>query len=82
MTTGRFCRGLINDAENGVYLPTSSRIKVDSGSTAIAHSTIHTNTYKQNVYNRLKDKETTEDFGRELRSIATEIKAGIFKIKM
>ena len=48
----------INDAENGVYLPTSTKIKTESGTTAIAHSKIHTNTYKQNVYDRLKDINT------------------------
>ena len=68
----------INDAENGVYLPTSSKIKTKSGTTAIAHSKIHTNTYKQNVYDRLKDINTTEEFGNELKKISSEIRAGTF----
>ena len=69
----------INDAENGVYLPTSTKIKTESGTTAIAHSKIHTNTYKQNVYDRLKDINTMEEFGNELKNISSEIIAGTFK---
>ncbi|MBQ0472053.1 RHS repeat-associated core domain-containing protein, partial [Proteus mirabilis] len=40
----------INDAINGVYLPTSSKIKIDVGTSTIAHSKIHTALYKQNVF--------------------------------
>ncbi|EIZ9615453.1 RHS domain-containing protein, partial [Cronobacter sakazakii] len=43
----------INGSYNGVFLPTSSKVKVASGTSLPAHSKIHTNTYKQNVYERL-----------------------------
>lgn len=68
----------INAANNGVYLPTNSKVKSDAGTSAIAHSRVHTNTYKQNVYDRLKDITNKADFESELRKIADELSKGTF----
>ena len=68
----------INAASNGVYLPTSTKVKVNAGTSAIAHSKVHTSVYKENVYNRLKDVNNQVDFERELNSIAGELSKGMF----
>ncbi|PWV99280.1 RHS repeat-associated core domain-containing protein, partial [Mangrovibacter plantisponsor] len=68
----------INSANNGVYLPTSTKVKNNADTSAIAHSKVHTNTYKENVYNRLKDVNNKNDFERALNDIASELSKGIF----
>ncbi|NDJ57436.1 hypothetical protein GWD52_10595 [Enterobacteriaceae bacterium 4M9] len=68
----------INSADNGVYLPTSSKVKKNSGTSAIAHSRVHTDAYKQNVYDRLNDINNKSDFESELSKIADELKKGTF----
>ena len=70
----------INEADNGVFLPKSSKIKKEAGTNAHAHSRVHTETYKQNVYDRLKDIDNEADFRNELKKIGEELKAGTFGI--
>ena len=76
----------INDAANGVFLPTSSKVKdacnKDNPGTCNAHvhSKVHTNTYKQNVYDRLKDIDDPVLFKKELRAIGKELQSGTFGI--
>ncbi|MDT3607985.1 RHS repeat-associated core domain-containing protein [Cronobacter dublinensis] len=63
----------INGYYNGVFLPTSSKVKAASGTDLPAHSKIHTNTYKQNVYERLINIDNAEDFISELENISSMI---------
>ncbi len=63
----------INGHYNGVFLPTSSKVKAASGTNLPAHSKIHTNTYKQNVYERLINIDNAEDFVSELENISNMI---------
>ena len=69
-----------NDDVNGVYLPTSSKVKRVAGTNAHAHSKVHTKTYKQNVYDRLKDINDKTEFQNELMNIGDELRAGTFNI--
>ena len=69
-----------NDDVNGVYLPTSSKVKRAAGTNAHAHSKVHTENYKQNVYDRLKDINDKAEFENELMSIGDELRAGTFNI--
>ena len=69
-----------NDAVNGVYLPTSSKVKDAAGVSAHAHSKVHTDTYKQNVYDRLININDKKEFKKELKNIGNELKAGTFNI--
>jgi RHS repeat-associated protein len=69
-----------NDAVNGVYLPTSSKVKKDAGAVAHAHSKVHTETYMQNVYDRLKDINNKIDFENTLMNIGDELSAGTFNV--
>jgi RHS repeat-associated protein len=66
----------INDAENGIFLP---RRTADSIGTGLpAHSTIHTDAYKQAVYDRLKNKKSEAGIRQGLQDIQNDIVAGIF----
>lgn len=69
-----------NASENGVYLPTSSKVKAGAGTNAHAHSKVHTKNYKQNVYDRLKDINNKADFENELMNIGDELNLGTFGI--
>ncbi|ALB61125.1 type IV secretion protein Rhs [Cronobacter condimenti 1330] len=69
----------INDHYNGVFLPTSSKVKAASGTDLPAHSKIHTNTYKQNVYERLINIDNAEDFISELENISSMIMKNTFE---
>ncbi|PIT14815.1 hypothetical protein BGI32_06890 [Snodgrassella alvi] len=69
----------INSAVNGVYLPTSSKVKANAKTEAAPHSKVHTQKYKENVYNRLKDIDNAADFKKELKKIANELSNGTFK---
>ena len=69
----------INSAENGVYLPTSTKVKANAKTDAVAHSKVHTKKYTENVYNRLKDIDNAADFKKELNKIANELSNGTFK---
>jgi RHS repeat-associated protein len=71
----------INSAVNGVYLPTSSKVKANAKTEATAHSKVHTQKYKENVYNRLKDIDNAADFKKELKNIASELSNGTFQYK-
>ena len=68
----------INIANNGVYLPTSTKVKINAGADAIAHSRIHTNAYKKNVFDRLKNIDNAAGFRSELNKISDEISSGMF----
>nr|WP_249025294.1 RHS repeat-associated core domain-containing protein [Neisseria canis] len=76
----------INDAANSVFLPTSSAVKDKCNQdnpgacSAHAHSKVHTNTYKKNVYDRLKDINDPVLFKKELRAIGRELQSGTFSI--
>ncbi|NAW50661.1 hypothetical protein GNY06_04430 [Elizabethkingia argentiflava] len=70
----------INDAVNGVYLPISTKVKDAAGASAHAHSRVHTNNYKQNVFNRLKDINNKSDFENVLMDIGDELMSGTFEI--
>jgi len=69
-----------NDAANGSYLPTSSKVKNAAGANAHSHSKVHTDAYKQNVHDRLKGINNKADFEDELMNIGDELGAGTFKI--
>jgi len=68
----------INTAENGIFLPSSSKVKLPPGSTLPNHASIHTTAYKQKVFDRLSSINNSSDFLRELNKISTEIAGGIF----
>ena len=68
----------INSAENGIFLPTSSAVKTSIGTSLPAHSTIHTNVYKQNVFDRLKNIKEPNELLSELNNISNDIVKGIF----
>ena len=70
----------INDRRNGVFLPTSTKVKTNAGTGAHAHSRVHTDKYKQNVYDRLKNISNKKDFQKELDKIGREIGNGTFGI--
>lgn len=70
-----------NDSANGVYLPTSSKVKNNAGTNAHSHSRVHTNEYKKNVYEKLKNINNKSDFEDALMEIGDELQSGIFKIK-
>lgn len=67
----------INDAENGVYLPTR---KVTKNTNEAYHPEIHTDKYYNNIYNRLSiydgDKQGMQN---ELTKIGSELKSNQFK---
>ncbi|MEI2266125.1 AHH domain-containing protein [Erwinia sp. CGal63] len=58
-----------NDFYNGVFLPTSSKEKLLSNAISPAHSKIHINIYKQNVYDRLIKANNADEFVDGLDSI-------------
>jgi hypothetical protein len=68
----------INDADNGIFLPKSSAVKSNAGSSLPAHSRIHTNTYKNKVYDTLINANTADEFRAGLQSIRTQIRGGTF----
>ncbi len=68
----------INGAENGIFLPSYSKVKLPPGSTLPNHASIHTNAYKQKVFDRLVDINNSSDFLTELNKINSEIARGIF----
>jgi hypothetical protein len=69
-----------NDAANGAYLPKSSKVKTSAGTNAHSHSKVHTDTYKQNVYDELKNINNKADFEDKLMDIGDRLSAGTFKI--
>ena len=69
-----------NDAINGVFLPTSSKVKEAAGISAHAHSKVHTEAYKKNVYDRLKNINDKDQFEEELMKIGDELRSGTFNI--
>ncbi|MGN8262186.1 AHH domain-containing protein [Pseudomonas sp. SMSB3] len=40
----------INASENGMFLPSSSKVKLAAGSRLPSHAGIHTNAYKQKIH--------------------------------
>ena len=57
---------------------TSSAIKEVAGTILPAHSKIHTNVYKQNVYDKLIKAEPPEAFIAGLAEIKSLINQGLF----
>lgn len=53
-------------------------MKHATGTESPAHSKIHTNAYKQNIYDRLIYIEDAEEFVLELENISNLISAGKF----
>ena len=68
----------INDADNGVFLPSSLKVKTENNLTAISHSKIHTNDYVKKVNDRLINLHSESEIRTELRNIKTEILHGTF----
>ncbi|EHK4162601.1 AHH domain-containing protein [Salmonella enterica] len=68
----------INTAENGIFLPSNSKVQLPKGSTLPNHASIHTNSYKQKVFDRLNSINNSKDFLSELNKINSEIAGGIF----
>ena len=71
----------INDAANGVFLPTSTAVKDAAKTVAQQHSRTHTNLYKENVSNMLKDISDPKVFKETLRDIGKQLQAGTFEVK-
>ena len=63
----------INSADNGVFLPQSTKVASPPAST---HSTLHTNVYYQNLTNRLQNSSNVR---QELKSISKELRSGTFE---
>ncbi|MET3052349.1 RHS repeat-associated core domain-containing protein [Pseudomonas alkylphenolica] len=68
----------INTAHNGIFLPSNSKVKLPAGSTLPNHASIHTNAYKQKVYDRLVSINNSRDFLSELNKMSSEIARGVF----
>uniref|UniRef100_UPI00139B5881 RHS repeat-associated core domain-containing protein n=1 Tax=Aeromonas salmonicida TaxID=645 RepID=UPI00139B5881 len=69
-----------NSVDNGIFLPSSSKVKSSVGTSLPAHSKIHAEVYKQNVFDRLKSTTNKSDFKDELGKIASDISSGTFKL--
>lgn len=67
-----------NHSYNGVFLPTSSQDKLLANAVSPAHSKIHTNIYKQNVYDRLINSKNADEFVDGLENIRQLILNGEF----
>ncbi len=63
----------INDASNGVFLPTSKEI-----TTSTYHNTLHTYEYYDKVTNLVKRANSTEELKEILSSIAEKLSQGTF----
>lgn len=59
----------INDADNGIFLPISSSVKEQFNIDKISHSKVHTEQYKQSIYDILSPAKTEEEFRQKLKSI-------------
>ncbi|MNJ35865.1 putative deoxyribonuclease RhsC [compost metagenome] len=68
----------INTAHNGIFLPSNSKVKLPAGNTLPNHASIHTNAYKQKVYDRLVSINNSSDFLSELNKMSSEIARGVF----
>lgn len=68
----------INDADNGIFLPHSTAVRTANSLTEIAHSRIHTNDYKQAVFDRINPMTNAAEIRADLGKIRTEIAAGTF----
>ena len=64
----------INEAANGVFLPSSSKYAIDN---AVPHANVHTNVYYREVYDRLKVAQPGK-VRDELQKIADELLNGTF----
>ena len=67
----------INTAENGMFLPSNSKVQLPSGNTLPNHEIIHTNAYKQKVFDLLKSINNSGDLLNELNKINSEMAGGI-----
>jgi len=70
----------INFHRNGVFLPRTSAIKNAARTDAHAHSVVHSDKYKQNIYDRLIDKDSQSSFIAELTVISKALENGTLGI--
>ncbi|MDN0021334.1 AHH domain-containing protein [Providencia stuartii] len=68
----------INSTENGIFLPANKKVEVPVGNKLPRHSIIHTNEYKQKVFDRLKSIKDKESMIKKLGRIYNEIASGVF----
>lgn len=66
----------INDADNGVFLPTSSSVRTASGATESAHSRAHSTATKQDVHDRITALNSEPAIRSELQAIRNEFMSG------
>jgi hypothetical protein len=64
----------INEAVNGVFLPSSSKYAIDS---AVPHANVHTKVYYEEIFNRLNSAASGK-VREELQKIANELLDGTF----
>ncbi|WP_254918685.1 RHS repeat-associated core domain-containing protein [Vibrio sp. V15_P4S5T153] len=64
----------INDSSNGVFLPTSTKVKEQYDLSSVPHSRVHTNKYKKEVRERIVNKYSA----LEIKSIAKSLSDGSF----
>jgi hypothetical protein len=64
----------INEAANGVFLPASSKYKIDD---ATSHANVHTTLYNKTVFERLSNAAPGM-IRAELQKIANELSNGTF----
>ena len=68
----------INDADNGILLARSSAVKNANNVGSIAHSRIHTEVYKQTVFDRISPLQSEAEIRSALGTIKTDIGTGVF----
>ena len=66
----------INDADNGVFLPTSNRVRNAARTNAAPHSRVHGAATRQNVHDRITALNKPEEIRAELQKIAREFESG------
>jgi uncharacterized protein RhaS with RHS repeats len=71
----------INDADNGIFLARSTAIRDANGLSSIPHSAIHSDTYKQAVFDKISPLTSASDIRSALDGIRSDIASGIFSYK-
>ncbi|MBS7560145.1 AHH domain-containing protein [Pseudomonas sp. RC4D1] len=66
----------VNSTENGIFLPSSTKVKQAAESTLPAHSNIHTEAYKQNMFDRLRTVTDQISFEKGPNKIASKTSKG------
>jgi RHS repeat-associated protein len=65
----------INSKENGIWLPRTNSDKVDTR-TAHKGEGVHSDSYKQHVYDKLIKTNSKQEFLKELKKVKKELKSG------